>query len=194
MATALPADLPGLLCPHCAYLMERRVLISGRQTCDRCERFFEVMLFTPVERRLRIADPVEAAPGVPACAQHRGNVSTGHCARCGVFLCPVCRIEIDRRAYCPACFERLLSEGGLDTALRTYRDYGSLGSLFAVLGLITWIFGLALGPAAIYYCLKGLGQREDLGQTGGQGVLWAWLFLGVFDFLAGAGFLFALLR
>ena len=143
---------------------------------------------------MRVQALDEAGPGATACAQHHGNLATGHCARCGVFICAVCRIEADRKGYCPTCFERLSDEDALDSARRRYTDYGSLGALFAVLGLLAWIFGLALGPAAVHYSLKGLGQREALGETGTRVALWGWLFLGVFDFLAGAGFLFALLR
>lgn len=196
--TSLPPayafELPDLSCPHCAFLIERSRVALGENLCDRCQRSFEAFCFQPPMRPLRVQALDEAGPGATACAQHRGNLATGHCARCGVFICAVCRIEADRKGHCPTCFERLCDEDALDTARRRYTDYGSLGALFAVLGLLAWIFGLALGPAAIHYSLKGLGQRDALGETGTRLALWGWLFLGVFDFLAGAGFLFALLR
>lgn len=187
-------DLPDVACPHCAYRTERRRVSFGENACDRCQHSFEAFCFEPPPRSLTVQALDEAGPGATACAQHQGNLATGHCARCGVFICGVCRIEADRQGHCPACFERLLEEDVLGTARRVYTDYGSLGALFAVLGLLTWIFGMALGPAAIHYSLKGLGQRDALGETGTRLALWGWLFLGVFDFLAGAGFLFALLR
>lgn len=197
MAT-LPApnafDPPDVSCPHCAYLIERSRIAPGENRCPRCQRRFQACCFEPPARNLRTQAVEVAGPGATACAQHPGNLASGHCARCGVFICPVCNIEADGQSYCPTCFERLTSDGALDTARRRHTDYGSLAALFAVLGLLAWIFGVALGPAAVYYSLKGLGQREARGETGTRPALWGWLFLGVFDFLAGAGFLFVLLR
>jgi hypothetical protein len=196
MAT-LPApnafDLPDVSCPHCAYLIERSGMVRGANVCDRCRRGFQAFALEPPARPWRVQS-LDEGPGAVACPLHTGNRATGHCARCGVFLCPVCRLQADRKGYCPACFQRLASDNALDTARRHYTDYGSLGALFAVLGLVTWILGMALGPAAVHYSLKGLVQRDALGETGTRLALWGWLFLGVFDFLAGAGFLFALLR
>ncbi|HLA76577.1 MAG TPA: hypothetical protein VJU18_03250 [Vicinamibacteria bacterium] len=195
--TTLPAangmEPPDVRCPHCAYLIERNELVRGPNRCDRCQRDFEAFALEPPVRGFR-ATSLGEDPGATACSLHSGNRATGHCARCGVFFCPVCRLEADRKGYCPACFERLLGDEALSTARRHYTDYGSLGALFAVLGLCAWIFALALGPAAVYYSLKGLTQRDALGETGTRLALWGWLFLGVFDFLAGAGFLIALFR
>lgn len=187
-------ELPDVSCPHCAYLVERSRLARGENLCDRCQKGFEAFCFEPPARPVEVQPLDQAGAGAAACPQHQGNLATGHCARCGVFLCGVCRIEADRKGYCPTCFERLSDEDALASARLRYTDFGSLGALFAVLGLLAWIFGLALGPAAVYYSLQGLGQRDALGETGTRLALWGWLFLGVFDFLAGAGFLFALFR
>ncbi len=194
MTTPFPTDgldLPEVRCPHCAYSLERHQLVPGENHCDRCRRGFHAFALEPPVRGFH-AIALAEDPSASACPLHAGNRSTGHCARCGVFLCPVCRLETDRKGYCPPCFERLLGEHALDDARLHYTDYGSLGALFAALGLCAWVFGLALGPAAVYYSLKGLTQRNAMGEARARLVLWGWLFLGVFDFLAAAGFLIAL--
>lgn len=109
----------------------------------------------------------EAGPGgAHACANHAGNLAATHCARCGIFMCALCRIEADGQTLCPACFERLSDEGALRSAIATYRDYGRMSAMLAALGLLFIFVGPVAGPASIYYGRKRLDQMRVHGDEG----------------------------
>jgi hypothetical protein len=128
----------------------------------------------------------EAGPeGAHACANHAGNLAATHCERCGVFMCALCRIEADGRQLCPACFERLCDEGALRSAVATYRDYGRLAGLLALLGLLVIFVAPVAGPASIYFGRKRLGQLAAMGEAGGRGSVYGVMALAALETVAG---------
>jgi hypothetical protein len=126
----------------------------------------------------------EAGPGAAAsCASHRGNVASSNCGRCGVFMCDLCRIDVDGRVLCPACFDRLSAEGALPSARTTFRDYGRMGMQLLLVALVFTFVGAPFALGAAYAGVRGLGQRKRLGE--GSAVL-AWVSI-VLGFLGAAG-------
>ena len=145
------------------------------------------MRFDPPERDSRAVSVAEGGPGgSTACAQHRGNAAVANCERCGVFMCALCRIDSDGLALCPGCFDRLSAEGQLPSARVSYRDYGRMSGTLAVLGIVLSFVAIVAGPAAVYYGIKGLRQKREMGETEGRVGVWLAIVLGA---LEGAGWL-----
>jgi hypothetical protein len=183
---SLPRDLgigyAGVACPHCQHPLDHATLRSGPQSCPGCRRPFEALRFDPPERESRAASVAEAGPGgSTACAQHRGNVAVANCERCGVFMCALCRIDSDSLALCPGCFDRLSAEGQLESARVSYRDYGRMASTMALVGIVVIFVGILAGPAAVYYGMKSLRQKREMGETDGRAGVWLAIVLGALE-------------
>ncbi|MBX3274720.1 MAG: hypothetical protein KF729_30920 [Sandaracinaceae bacterium] len=126
---------------------------------------------------------VATEAGVPLCASHEGAQSTGTCARCGNFVCPLCLDELSALPdHCEACRER--EGGGLiafergDVGLfarwgRTTRDVllsptrtfeavrpGSLGASMGYVALtglgIGSVFAMCIGSLIVVIAAAGL--------------------------------------
>jgi hypothetical protein len=87
-------------------------------------------------------------------------------------MCALCRIDIDGRAFCPACFERLADAGELPSLASHYRDYSHMQLMLAALGLFIIFLGPVAGPASIYYGAKGLEQKKAMGDPSGRIRAW----------------------
>jgi hypothetical protein len=178
---------PGPGCPYCGQALSHAGLRSGPQLCGYCRRGFEAVRFDPPEHTARVLGLAEAGPaGATACASHHNNAAEANCGRCGVFMCGLCRIDADGLVLCPACFDRLSAEGALPSVVVRYRDYGRLASSLSVLGLLLAFAGIVAGPAAVYYGLKGLKQKRQMGESGGRFGIWLAMVLGA---LEGVGWL-----
>lgn len=161
--------------------LDASILTTGLEICPACSCLFEAAPFTPPEPRPEVVSSIlEAGPegGVP-CARHAGNVAVGNCSRCGVFMCSLCKIDIDGMELCPSCFDRLSSEGVLSSAQSRIRDYRGLAVTFGVFGCLFYIFGLLTGPATLYYAGKGFRQSRQLGDRGGYVSLIVAILLGL---------------
>lgn len=185
----------GPACPHCKRPLDPQQLVSGQQTCSWCSRLFEAMRFDPPPPDLSVKRTAEAGPeGAHACANHAGNVAATHCSRCGVFMCSLCRIDADAMVLCPGCFDRLVAEGGLPSAIATYRDYGRQATVLAILGLVVAFVGPIAGPASIYCARKRLQQMKAMGQEGGRAGLFAVYVIGVLETILGIAVLVFMFR
>jgi len=156
----------GPSCPHCRQALALDQLMSGPQRCPRCGREFEAVRFEPPVRAKAV--PAIGAgddEGVSACPAHRGNAAITSCGRCGVFLCGLCRIEVEGQVLCPACFSRLSAEGELVLAQNRFRDYDGVAWLVVLVGMLTWLPGVVTGPAAVYFTVQGRRQRLAWGDA-----------------------------
>jgi hypothetical protein len=80
--------------------------------------------FDPVEPRVVVPDLAGTGPeGAAPCTRHARNQAEAACARCGQFMCALCRIDADQKTYCPGCFDRLSAEGSLTSAVTRVRNY-----------------------------------------------------------------------
>jgi hypothetical protein len=137
------------------------------------------MRFDPPEREVRAPSLAEGGPGgSTACAQHRGNVALANCGRCGVFMCAVCRIDSDGLQLCPGCFDRLSSGGELPSTRLGYRDYGRVAGTLAAVSFLLYCVGIVAGLGAVYYGIKGLRQKREMGETEGIVGIWLAMVLG----------------
>ncbi len=183
----------GPSCPHCDAPLpaERR---PGLVRCGACWRDFEAAVFNPPAAEVRVSRVAEAGPdGVTPCADHPGNAAVTECARCGVFMCGLCRIDSDGQALCPTCYERLAADGALASARTSYRDFRGLGVKVAAIGLLFLFIGPLCGPGAIYCAWRARQQKQEWGDEDGYGSLWAIVAVGVLDTLGGIGLFAALI-
>ena len=170
-------------------------MMAGGQVCPRCARTFLATPFFPPAPSLRVEGMAEAGPdGAVPCARHAGNAAMANCSRCGVFMCALCKIDIDQLELCPACFERLSSEGVLSSAQNRIRDYRGIALSVGVFGCLLYVFGLITGPVTLYLAYLGFRQRKLLNERGAIFSLAASVVLGLFQIGLGFFLIWALVR
>src|SRR6185436_13787988 len=114
----------GVACPRCNRPLRHETLLSGSQSCPICNGLFEAVRFDPVEVKVVVPEIAGTGPeGAAPCARHARNQAEAACARCGQFMCSLCKIDADNKVYCPGCFERLSSEGSLASAVTRVKNY-----------------------------------------------------------------------
>jgi hypothetical protein len=191
MAPARLASYRGPGCPFCATPFAIEAVVDGPLVCPRCSRQFEARVLHPPARVASVLQLAQSGPeGAGACANHPRNAAVTSCGRCGIFICALCELPVDGAHYCPACFDRLAQEGAIDSARLRFRDYGSLASFVAVVGLFFSVFlGLPLGVLTFYYVYKGAKARRETGVSAMGLVLSA--IVGVMDIFIGALFIYS---
>ncbi len=176
----------GPACPKCNGALDLGQLGSGESRCPHCGLLFLASPFSAPVVRDRVTSLAEAGPqGAAPCARHAGNAAVGNCSRCGVFLCALCRISIDRQELCPGCFDRLNAEESLSTARTRIRDYRGLAVAVGLFGLLVSCFGLITGPLTLYLVTRAFRQRKLLQEQGGRTALVLAGLLGVIQILIG---------
>jgi hypothetical protein len=85
------------------------------------------------------------------------------CGRCGSFLCDLCRTEVERKVYCPACFERLHAQGAFATLKNAYPRPHATALLFSFLSWIPFAGLLAL-PFAVWQLVKAIRIRAQIAE------------------------------
>jgi hypothetical protein len=170
-------------------------LVGGEQACPRCGRTYLAAPFTPPEPRRPAVESLAAAgpAGAVPCGRHAGNAAVATCSRCGVFMCTLCRIEADGQDLCPACFDRLSSEGVLWTARTRVRDYRGLSLAAGLLGFFCFA-GILTGPLTLYLVYRGVQQRRQSGESDGRLALFAAAVLGVLQIAEAAFVVWAFVR
>lgn len=175
------ADYGGPVCPGCRKDLDPAAVVTGRQSCPHCGRSFEATRFDPPPARVVVRSLDQAGPeGAAACAAHRGNVAVANCGRCGVFMCDLCRLDVDGQILCPACFDRLSAEGALPSARTSFRDYGRMGTTYLLFGLLIWVVALPFALGAVYAGIMALVQRKRLGE-GSAARAWVSIVLGTVE-------------
>jgi ribosomal protein L37AE/L43A len=157
----------GPQCPRCGARLTTDWIRTGTIVCPDCDRPFEATAFNPAPPKLQIAEAVGTTVGeTNACANHARNAATTNCARCGLFICALCDMNIGTGSYCPACFERIRSDGSLPTVAKKTRDYSAMARVSAIVGLLFVIafVGPLFGILSLYYQSKARKQRREIGE------------------------------
>lgn len=154
-------------CPHCRKVLDLNGLAAGPQVCPSCSKPFEGTPFSPkVVAGDAPAISLHAVPGgANPCAYHPNNAALGHCDRCGVVMCGLCRIDLEDRQLCAPCFDRLTVGKELRLHKTRGADFRGLAWL-SVLGSMLFYFAPILGPAAIVFGVLGLRERQREGGDG----------------------------
>ena len=171
---------PGPSCPWCEQVIPHSRFSTGRMSCFRCVKPFEAARFDPLEPRSATPETAGLAPGenIP-CARHARNQAVASCGRCGQFMCALCRIDTDGKAYCPGCFERLCAEGGVASAVTRVKNYPGRAGAMLICGVLFSFAALPFGAGALYYCVRGLKDARERGETDGRGGLITRLVLSI---------------
>jgi hypothetical protein len=141
---------------------------SGMVTCQRCRGRFEATAFAAPEHRVApvVTTVMTAGPiGANACANHAGNAAVTSCARCGLFICSLCEMNIGAGSYCPSCFDRVRADGTLSPVVTRYRDWATIARLTAIFGLLFYFGWPIVGGLAIFFATKGMKQRVKQGRS-----------------------------
>ncbi len=188
------ATYQGMACPLCHRALRHETLRTGEQTCPACNGLFEAIRFDPVEARVVVPDLAGTGPeGAAPCTRHARNQAEVACARCGQFMCSLCRIDSDGKTYCPSCYERLSAEGSLASAVTRVRNWAGWAAI-CLLGCFFTYFLPApiLGPVGLFCCVKGLKEKSARGETDGIVRLYLIAILCLIFTLGGVAFYFAL--
>jgi hypothetical protein len=139
-----------LRCPHCREPLPIRGKRTNGARCPHCRE----PLFEKPGAQTRAPGPEDGR-----CAIHPSNAAAGTCARCGNYLCPVCRTRWRDQALCVACVERALgmNEPAPEEA-RAQRRQAILALLF---GLGAW--GVLLAAVVL---LVAAGALMAMGSDG----------------------------
>lgn len=177
-------------CPQCGVPISRRDRALGGESCLACHHPFEAVFFDPPPIPSRIPRLQEAGPeGGHPCAAHGENLAVTHCSRCGVFMCSLCRVEIEDIELCPACYQRQRLAGELIPLRLESTDYGRYALILGILAIFPLTaLGFALGPAAVFFASKGLKESQELGRTSGRTSLQISRILGIVGTLLSLGF------
>jgi hypothetical protein len=115
-------------CPSCDYpLSDNRESVGAR--CPNCRD----PLYEPTR------PPRAVPPGEAACVVHPANEAGGTCARCGNYLCEVCRTRWREQLICTACIDRALE--AKEAAPEQTRGHRRQAILGLVLGASAWVLG-----------------------------------------------------
>lgn len=100
------------------------------------------------------------------------------CARCGDWVCPDCRVELDGRPYCAQCKTEYVRDLQAGVTPSERLAYASVGRRFAALFLDGLLFGLPYGLVILYMAVSGQmaeGGEPDAIAIGGLifVILWA---------------------
>jgi hypothetical protein len=163
------------------------VLAFGAVDCGECALEFTAATFRPPASRP--PPPLEQPSGAASCARHARNAAVAACERCGSFMCSLCKVEVEGRSLCAACFDRGRSEGSLQAAQTTFRSWRTLGLHLAMAGLLTYPLGLLTGPASLYATVRGIAQARKDGDEGGMFGTVGAVVLGLLVTAAGAAFI-----
>ena len=128
------------------------------------------------------------------CANHGGNPSESNCERCGIFMCSLCRTDVDELVICPGCFDRLSAEGALASTVTKYRDYSRMAVMSAAVGVFLWFTAPLLGPLAIVFGVRALKQQREFGDPEARRRAWLAIVVGVAETAVGVWLVFLLLR
>jgi hypothetical protein len=185
---ALALAYAGPQCPRCGVLLAPDAVRSGVILCAICRRPFEATAFAAPERQAVATQSVVAAgpAGANACANHAGNAAVTSCARCGLFICSLCEMNIGAGSYCPSCFDRVRTDGALSDAVTRYRDWASIARLTAIVGLLFYFAWPLVGGLAIFFATKGIKLRRSQGRTiAGMIIV---MFIGLAEIAGGIAF------
>ena len=170
-------------CPHCAVALDRQQYNDGVQSCLACGKPFEAAFFDPPPLPSRVVQLVEAGPqGGHPCSAHVGNLATTHCSRCGVFMCHLCRIEIEGTELCPTCYPRQRQNGELISMRMDVPDFAGHTLSMGILTALLFVFGIVLGPITWWMGRKALKQAKEIGDTSGRTRIYIGLALGTLGF------------
>jgi uncharacterized paraquat-inducible protein A len=188
------ATYQGMACPRCHRNLRHETLRSGQQSCPSCNGLFEAVRFDPVEARVVVPDLAGTGPeGSAPCTRHARNQAEVACARCGQFMCSLCRIDADQKTYCPSCFERLSAEGSLASAVTRVRNWAGWAVLCLVGSFFTYFLPApVLAPLGMYFCVRGLKDKRSRGETDGIVRLYLLMILCLMVFVGGLLFYVAL--
>jgi hypothetical protein len=171
----------GVCCPRCGTPLRHETLKTGDQLCRVCGGTFEAVRFDPVEPVVVVPDIAGTGPdGAAPCTRHARNQAEVACSRCGQFMCSLCRIDADQKAFCPSCYDRLLKEGTLPSTVVKVKNWaGWAGSLF-LCSIIPFI-GFITAIAGVVLSIKGV--RDKRARQEDDGIVRLWITL-MFNVLA----------
>lgn len=184
----------GTSCPRCKAALPHESLKDGTQTCPSCRGGFEAVRFDPVQPLIVVPSLAGVGPeaGAP-CAQHARNQAEAACSRCGQFMCALCKIDAEGKAYCPPCYERLMNEGSVPGGATRMKFYAGYATLCFFSCFLFWFLGPLPGALGIFFAIKGIQDKKSRNEQDGVAILYLLLVACAFGILLGVGMLLGML-
>jgi uncharacterized paraquat-inducible protein A len=158
MAATRIITYTGPACPRCNVGLPLDSITEGEDICPRCQGFFKATVFHPRQRITRVLQIAQTGPeSAGSCANHPRNAAVTNCDRCGLFICALCELDLHGGKYCPACFDRMTQDGGVEQAQTRFRDWRTLAFATAFIAFVfsAILIGIPVGGLSIYYAVRG---------------------------------------
>jgi hypothetical protein len=145
-------------CTSCAAALPVWV-VKARDSamCPNCNADLMIRVFPALLAARDIVDTraLQIEEGEASCFYHSTKRASASCAQCGRFVCALCAVDFEGKAWCPTCFESA-------TSRRKHRNlenhrilYDSIAfGLVTVPALLYFIPALITAPAAIYVSIR----------------------------------------
>jgi len=142
-----------ITCPSCGFVTASEPVPAGALTCPGCHARIEIAAFPALFRPSgRHAHEVVVADE-STCYFHVDRVAAFACARCGRFLCPLCRIEWTGEDLCSACLQAS-STGAERNKLASSRfHFDSLALALSTVLVLTGFLSVLTAPVALGFAL-----------------------------------------
>jgi hypothetical protein len=180
----------GTRCPRCRTFKRHEDIKTGIQTCVNCQGSYEAVRFDPIKPVVAVPQlagvgPTEAAP----CARHARNQAVASCARCGQFMCSLCKIDAAASAYCPPCFDRLSTEGSIPGGAMRVKNFGGLAAACLLGSWFMMFVSPITGSLGIYFSVQGLKDKKARNEKDGVVRLYFLMAFNILAVLGGLSFL-----
>lgn len=136
-------------CPRCGRELPGEALQPRGATCAGCEAHVEAIVFPALYRREESSAWEPVVSGEAGCFFHPERIAAASCARCGRFLCPLCRISWVGESVCTACLEAADRPGNASALASGRFHFDSLALVLSTLPILTWFFSLLTAPFAL---------------------------------------------
>jgi hypothetical protein len=108
-----------------------------------------------------------------SCAFHPGKKAVVSCARCGLFVCSLCELEVSGERICPRCLETGVKKGKLKDLENHRFLYDRLALMLAVYPAVLFYPTLLTAPVALFVALRFWNAPRSLVKPGRGAQIWA---------------------
>jgi len=142
-------------CGECSWPVPPELWNQPGARCPGCRQKIDITVFPAVERtRAGTLPQALAAESEASCFYHPGSRAAVPCDECGRFLCGLCDIEVDRKHYCPTCFQAGLASNRLENVETRRTMYDTVALALATFPVILISPAIVGAPAALFVVFR----------------------------------------
>jgi hypothetical protein len=131
--------------------------------CAVCSTPLRILAFPALQRPVEVGSTGERilVEGESSCFYHPSKRASICCEHCGRFICLLCDIAVNGKHLCAACLNGEVGKGNVSDLRTSGFRYDRAAFSLVILSLIL-VVAFVVAPAAIYYCIKGLREKDPV--------------------------------